>query len=114
MQGAKNRVLSAHFVFLLGANPSAIAARSREGIPARLGLVVSKRAGNAVVRARIKRLCREVFRCQPGLLPDGVDLVVIARPPEVPTTLAGVQSEWRTIEPILARKARALIEREGL
>ncbi len=44
--------------------------------PARLGLSVGKKAGNAVERNRWKRLIREVFRHLRSQLPAGVDLVV--------------------------------------
>jgi ribonuclease P protein component len=43
----------------------------------RLGLVVSKKVGNSVVRNRVKRVLREAFRNAQG---RGLDLVVIARP----------------------------------
>lgn len=46
----------------------------------RLGLTVSRRVGNAVVRNRVKRRVREWFRHRRENLGDGVDLVVIARP----------------------------------
>ncbi len=45
----------------------------------RLGLTVSRKAGNAVRRARWKRRLREVFRRNKPLLPVGYDLVVIVR-----------------------------------
>jgi ribonuclease P protein component len=50
--------------------------------PARLGLIVSGKVGNSVVRNRIKRSIREVFRSSLALAPQlaGRDLVVIARP----------------------------------
>ncbi len=45
---------------------------------ARLGLVVSKRVGNAVVRNKVKRRLREIFRARCENLPN-LDLVMIAR-----------------------------------
>jgi ribonuclease P protein component len=50
--------------------------RDDDGHP-RLGLAVGRRLGNAVVRNRIKRVVREVFRHHPHLFPEGVDVVVI-------------------------------------
>jgi ribonuclease P protein component len=49
------------------------------GPMARLGLTVSSKVGNAVVRARVKRQLREFFRRHRGAVKP-VDLVVIARP----------------------------------
>ena len=43
----------------------------------RFGLSVSKRHGNAVVRARLKRLIREAFRLEQHALPAGLDMVLI-------------------------------------
>lgn len=46
----------------------------------RLGVTVSRRIGNAIVRNRIKRRVRESFRIAlRELLPPGASIVVIAR-----------------------------------
>ncbi len=45
----------------------------------RIGVIASKRVGSAVRRNRAKRLLRELFRCNQGILPRRVDVVVIAR-----------------------------------
>ncbi|MEM7672170.1 MAG: ribonuclease P protein component [Verrucomicrobiota bacterium] len=46
----------------------------------RLGVVASKRVGNAIVRARAKRLMREIYRKHAMKLAHPVDLVMVARP----------------------------------
>jgi ribonuclease P protein component len=45
----------------------------------RVGLTVSSKVGNAVVRARLRRYLRELFRKRRAKLPQGLDLVLIAR-----------------------------------
>lgn len=45
----------------------------------RLGLIVSKKVGNAVVRNRIKRIMREIFRKNLQELPHRCDLVIVAK-----------------------------------
>ncbi len=51
----------------------------------RLGLTVSRRCGNAVVRNRIKRLLRDAFRLECEDLPQDVDLICIPKPGAVRT-----------------------------
>lgn len=45
----------------------------------RLGITVTRKVGNAVVRNRIKRLVREVFRQHRQRLPSGLDIVWVAK-----------------------------------
>jgi ribonuclease P protein component len=47
---------------------------------ARLAVVASRKVGTAVVRNRVKRRFRELFRRDKGLLREPLDLIVIARP----------------------------------
>ena len=46
----------------------------------RLGISVSKKVGNSVVRHRITRLIRESYRLNEEEFKNGLDIVVIARP----------------------------------
>lgn len=45
----------------------------------RLGISVSKKVGNSVVRHRITRLIRESYRLREDMFNSGLDIVVIAR-----------------------------------
>lgn len=57
---------------------SLLYARSREGL--KIGLSVSKKVGNAVVRNRVKRLLREAILPLEGDIDKGYMYVVAARP----------------------------------
>ncbi len=45
----------------------------------RLGVSVSKKVGNSVIRHRIKRLVKESFRLHEDMFNSGLNIVVIAR-----------------------------------
>lgn len=97
------RVTSPHFVFVFA---------QRASEPTRLGLVVSRKAGNAVTRNRIKRLCREAFRRAPERWPAGLalDVVLLPRPGAAALDFAQVDGEFeeafRKIRNVLAGLAK--------
>jgi len=68
--------------------------RPAVGARPRLGVTVSKRIGNAVVRNRVKRLVREVFRVRQASIRPPIDLVVIAKPGAERLTYAQVAAEF--------------------
>ena len=53
---------------------------TRVGLPPRVGFVVSKAVGGAVVRNRVKRRLRALVAARLDLLPLGTDVVVRANP----------------------------------
>ena len=105
VQAIGQRASTAHFVMLVASREAAAARTSC----ARLGIVVTRKIGNAVQRNRIKRVCRECFRAWPDLVPDGIDLVVIARSGASELGLAAVRSEWERARPSLLKRCAAVL-----
>lgn len=58
----------------------------------RVGLTVSKKVGNAVVRNRVKRKLREILRHNKSLF-EGKELVIIARSLAADASLAELQND---------------------
>jgi ribonuclease P protein component len=69
----------------------------------RLGISVSrKKIRSAAARNRVKRLLREAFRLSKAELPEGIDLVVVPRDPEL--TFAGAQRSLTELARAAARR----------
>ena len=98
------RVATRHFTLL-------VSAQAPPPRASRLGLVVTRKVGVAVARNRIKRLCRECFRSCLELLPEGVDLIVIARQGADELNLGQVKSEWLAVQRRLRTLAAEVLAR---
>jgi ribonuclease P protein component len=88
------KIHSAHFVIVSGKNERGVT---------RLGITVSSKVGNAVVRNRIKRSVREFFRRRRHELVAGLDVLVIARQ----------SASEMSSHSIAAEIGRSLIDRAG-
>lgn len=62
--------------------------------PARVGIITSKRLGNAVERNKVRRRLREVVRMSLPDLKAGLMLVIVARKPTVGAPLSRLSEEW--------------------
>jgi ribonuclease P protein component len=67
------------------------AARTWDG--ARLGVTVTRKIAGAVGRNRVKRVVREVFRCNRSQFPSGSDVVVIAKSGAPALSFADAETE---------------------
>ena len=77
---------------------------ARAGQPPRVGLVVSKAVGNAVVRNRTQRILRALMSVRIGRLPAGVDLVISAKPDLPSATSATLAQDLDRLLAIVLRR----------
>ena len=75
--------------------------RKSRGGKNRLGLTVGKKTGKAVVRNRVRRRLREIYRLNEQRLVKGVDIVIVAR-------TAAVSATFRELEEDFLRAANKL------
>ena len=75
----------------------------------RVGITVSKRLGHAVVRNRVRRRLREVYRLHESRFQPGWDIVVVARSKAVNAPFTDLVKGYLS----LAKKAGILLE-DGL
>ena len=101
IQSSRSRVHTRHFLIVIAAGSGACSGQ-------RLGVTVTKKVGNAVVRNRIKRVVREVFRRNRALLPDGTDFVFIAKQGAGKVSYAAVLSDLTGVRDALARQRERL------
>jgi ribonuclease P protein component len=84
-QKSGRRVHTTHFVLIL--------AERADGRGPRLGVTASRKSGNSVLRHRVRRLLREVFRLHRDAFPSGHDIVVLLRENTPPLDYATVRDE---------------------
>ena len=83
---------------------------ARAGQPPRVGLVVSKAVGNAVVRNRTKRVLRALMISRIDQVPQGVDLVIRAKT-DLPGTPTAILAQ--DLDRLLATVLRRVGSQEG-
>jgi ribonuclease P protein component len=116
-QSNGRRVTTPNFTLLVAARMPRVDRGSRatggEQPPpvARLGMVVTKKVGSSPERNRVRRVCRECFRTWPGMLPPGVDFIVIPKSGAVALGLAEVRAEWERVKSVLDKRCAEALAR---
>ena len=82
---------------------------SPAGVLTRLGVITSRKLGNAVVRSRARRLLRECYRLHQLELAQSLDLVLVARSSIVGRSFGEVEHDFMKA----LRRAKLLALRSG-
>ena len=65
------------------------------GNASRVGIITTRKLGNAVVRSRARRLLREAFRRNHHALAKPADIVLVARSSIIDKDFAAVEADFR-------------------
>jgi ribonuclease P protein component len=103
VQGCGVTARTRHFVVI-------VYFRENDSLP-RLGIVASKRVGNAVTRNRGKRKIRQWFHSHDSLTAPGADVVIILRKGAADLDAPNIAAQIDAVLPRLVRKARAVFSR---
>lgn len=79
--------------------------KTGDGSAARIGIITTRRVGSAVVRNRVRRRLREIFRADRPHLTEGCWVLLIARAGAADASFEALQNEWRR----LAKRAGLLL-----
>ncbi|HET6189371.1 MAG TPA: ribonuclease P protein component [Trebonia sp.] len=110
---AGGSVLTAHLLLPVG--PDGTAGTSGEvpsSDPAKVGLIVSRAVGSAVVRNRVKRRLRELMRGRLASLPRGCLLVLRAHPAAASARQADLAADLDLVTGRLLRRQVGALRQE--
>jgi ribonuclease P protein component len=83
--------------FLVFVSTTAMTSREPSSTTARLGVTVTRKVGPAVVRNRIRRLVREVFRRKRDSFAPGCDMVWVAKQSAASVSHAEVTADMEAL-----------------
>jgi ribonuclease P protein component len=87
-----------------------IIVETSDGARPRIGCAISRKVGNAVVRNRVRRLLKEIFRRCAGELP-AIDLVFVAKPEAAVIAERGFHAMADELLPAIGRAVDAVEKR---
>jgi ribonuclease P protein component len=71
-----------------------LALKREAGLPSRVGIVTTRRLGNAAVRNRVRRRMREIFRLNQHQVREGYWIVTIARASSAFAAYQELERDW--------------------
>jgi ribonuclease P protein component len=102
-------LVAGHLLLANGSHAAGTDGAVRSGDPAKVGFIVSRAVGSAVVRNRVKRRLRELMRRRLASLPGGCLLVLRAHPAAARARQADLAVDLDLVlEKLLRRQVGAL------